>query len=472
MTQADKDKLNSVIKGAVIAMLGAALAGFAEYISSVDFGSYNVLVAAILSVLVNAVRKYLIVDNQEDITADTNNKNNEVKKLVLLLSLLFLFQSTAFASNKTNGCCCSDKCFCTPEKHCGCFGVKKLTSESPRIDETVCDILIGNSGGSGVVVYADNGLGVALSAKHVVTTSGRNNIGNIKTKRGESYKFSVMAYHEREDLVAVWFNYTEDRKPVKARLASNLPSKDSVVWKIGYPATSGRNLDIRTGKFMYKSNLDNMILTTAIVNSGDSGGGFFNESGELIGIITCHFGDHKGNGVSINTINTFYTQTCSPKIVSCINGRCPLPGGSRPVNPTVPPMLPPTNPNTPQVVPPTVAPTIPIPNEDKIVALENKIMKQLEEIKNLQRLPGPVGPQGLKGDKGDRGEVGPIGLTGPKGDPGKDFDINQLNELRAEIERLKGANFKIELIGEDGSILQTDTFNQNKPLRIRLKPVS
>ena len=53
----DKDKLISVAKGAGIAAAGAVLTYLSQWASGADFGAAGPVVAAVLAVLVNVVRK-------------------------------------------------------------------------------------------------------------------------------------------------------------------------------------------------------------------------------------------------------------------------------------------------------------------------------------------------------------------------------------------------------------------------------
>lgn len=61
MTDETKLKLKKLGTGAAIAVLGALATFAAEAIPNVDFGSWTPLVTAVLSVGVNALRKFLPV---------------------------------------------------------------------------------------------------------------------------------------------------------------------------------------------------------------------------------------------------------------------------------------------------------------------------------------------------------------------------------------------------------------------------
>ena len=55
----NQDKLLSVLKGAVIALLGGGLVACLQYLQTVDWGWYAPLVASAISILINAARKAL-----------------------------------------------------------------------------------------------------------------------------------------------------------------------------------------------------------------------------------------------------------------------------------------------------------------------------------------------------------------------------------------------------------------------------
>jgi len=49
----------SVLRGAAIAGIGCTLAYMTEYVTAQDFGEYGIVLAGVLSVAANAVRKFL-----------------------------------------------------------------------------------------------------------------------------------------------------------------------------------------------------------------------------------------------------------------------------------------------------------------------------------------------------------------------------------------------------------------------------
>lgn len=52
------DEVKSILKGAAIAAAGAVLAYATQYVSGADFGVYQPIAVAVLSIAANALRKY------------------------------------------------------------------------------------------------------------------------------------------------------------------------------------------------------------------------------------------------------------------------------------------------------------------------------------------------------------------------------------------------------------------------------
>lgn len=59
----NKEDLKKICKGALIALAGAAIVFISDYGLNIDFGQWNVIVAAFGSVIINFLRKY-IQDNK------------------------------------------------------------------------------------------------------------------------------------------------------------------------------------------------------------------------------------------------------------------------------------------------------------------------------------------------------------------------------------------------------------------------
>ena len=59
----NREDLQSIGRGALIAGSGALLVYFADLIPNVDFGGYSEIIAALLMILINAGRKYIAGKN-------------------------------------------------------------------------------------------------------------------------------------------------------------------------------------------------------------------------------------------------------------------------------------------------------------------------------------------------------------------------------------------------------------------------
>lgn len=135
-----------------------------------------------------------------------------------------------------------------------------------------------------------------------------------------------------------------------------------------------------------------------------------------------------------------------------------------PVQPTKPLQPPATivHPDTPSTANPV---------DDRLVSLEKKMQELIDRVGNIRATQGPEGKTGPGGAVGPQGPVGATGPAGPQGAAGKDADLTRIQKLEEEINKLRSQNLRVELIDSDGKVIQTDTFNADKPLRIRLKPV-
>lgn len=49
----------SILKGLIVALVGAALTYFSQVVAQTDFGQYTPIVVAIFSVIANVIRKWL-----------------------------------------------------------------------------------------------------------------------------------------------------------------------------------------------------------------------------------------------------------------------------------------------------------------------------------------------------------------------------------------------------------------------------
>lgn len=55
----NRDDAISILKGLMVALVGAALTYFSQVVAQADFGQYTPIVVAIFSVIANVIRKWL-----------------------------------------------------------------------------------------------------------------------------------------------------------------------------------------------------------------------------------------------------------------------------------------------------------------------------------------------------------------------------------------------------------------------------
>lgn len=286
MNETTSDALWSILKGALIAMGGAATV----YFSGIDWGQYGPWAAAIAAILLNALRKII----------ETADPSTTMPKVMLLIVTMLIIPANAQAD-----CRCGLVCKCEP---CPC-NIRLCKSEKPTIADTVCRITCGNAGGSGVVVSAKDGEGVILTAKHVIDADRTARMVWVTLSDGRKVGAGVRSRHRSEDLAALTFTYS-GADPIKARVAEQPPAAGARIWKVGYPATAqGQLLDVRTGTCLQNGN---ELASDAFIRQGDSGGGLFIDSGELVGIAThCladpwHRPDNRARGVGTVLCHQFY----------------------------------------------------------------------------------------------------------------------------------------------------------------------
>ena len=323
------------------------------------------------------------------------------------------------------------------------------------------------SGGSAVCVYAADGVGVMLTARHIYLRHAKSYRADtvISFPDGRKFMATQATAHDRTnrdpqttDLACLVFRYA-GKAPLAVEVATASPPLGSPVWQIGFPAAERGRQDVREGKVIRGP--AGMVKADILIRSGNSGGGLFDNRGRLVGITVTSEGPYPySQSVATETCRQFYEETCLPLI------------GRRPRQPQpVPPSLEPTAPPTmPPAAPPAVT-SPPAPDQAATLAL---ILARLEKIEAVRSQPGPAGPAGPPGPAGSNGAAGiqgPAGPAGPQGPPGKGADPAELEALRAELAALKAKRIKVELIGPDGSTIKTDEFGADRPLRIQMVPV-
>ena len=155
--------------------------------------------------------------------------------------------------------------------------------------------------GTGFIITSD---GYIMTNYHVIEPAYENNYKiTVLFKDGTSYDASVTGFEEDSD-VAVLKIDANDLSPVSIGNSDNIAVGDSV-FAIGHPLgeldfsmTSGRVSALDRSITADRSSAPiNMFQFDAAINSGNSGGPVFNESGEVIGIATAKVGSSGVEGL-------------------------------------------------------------------------------------------------------------------------------------------------------------------------------
>lgn len=283
------------------------------------------------------------------------------------------------------------------------------------------------AGGSAVCVYAQDGVGVMLTARHIYlrhATSYKADTAIVFPDGRKFYATEATAHArtgpdpQTTDLACLVFRY-EGRAPMAVPVATAEPALGATVWQIGFPAATRGRQDIREGPVI--KGPAGMVKANILIRSGNSGGGLFDSKGRLVGItVTSEDAQQNCQAVATTTCRRFYEETCLPLV-----GRRP-PRQPRPVPPPAE-SAPPAGPTAPPVAPPA---------PDNSAALK-EILARLERIESIKAQPGPRGPAGPAGPGGPKGEQGPAGPAGPRGEPGAPADESRLAALEREIVALR-----------------------------------
>ena len=155
--------------------------------------------------------------------------------------------------------------------------------------------------GTGFIITSD---GYIMTNYHVIEPAYENNYKiTVLFKDGTSYDASVTGFEEDSD-VAVLKIDANDLSPVTIGNSDNIAVGDSV-FAIGHPLgeldfsmTSGRVSALDRSITADRNSAPiNMFQFDAAINSGNSGGPVFNESGEVIGIATAKVGSSGVEGL-------------------------------------------------------------------------------------------------------------------------------------------------------------------------------
>ncbi len=304
---------------------------------------------------------------------------------------------------------------------------------------------------------------LVLTNWHVAGAAGR--VGTARNAHGESWGIRCVVSNQTYDLAIC--ETSPEAKPLKwAAIADAAPAVSEEVDFFGYGA-GNQPLRSSKGEFLGQENGQN--YWSAIVQSGDSGGGFFNAAGRLIGVNArtdnayppASGGYYQGQSLSVplaqvkDFLGTYTTQ--------CENGSCQR-GGSQPSR-----RPPPKNWPQPAPEPTPDAPVVPVPPKMEPPA------------------PPPVVPQPAP----ILGKDGKDGAQGPQGPPGPAYDDSKLvaviSDLQQSIDALKNQPAKTdpaiaarldnlekpittEIVDANGKVLQSTEVKLGGKLRFQLIP--
>ena len=161
-----------------------------------------------------------------------------------------------------------------------------------------------DAAGSGVVVSADQGRSLVLTAWHVVESFcgevGHQCVGVSVVSGGERYHGNLRSFNRQEDLAVL---DVEGALPV-AKLAFGVPPIGTDVVTIGLPEGE-YDFQYNEGRIVRHSgcSFKACLATNARAWSGFSGGALINLDGEIVGVISEGWtGSYYSNAVSVEAI--------------------------------------------------------------------------------------------------------------------------------------------------------------------------
>lgn len=151
--------------------------------------------------------------------------------------------------------------------------------------------------GSGIIISSN---GYILTCNHVI--SGADTI-TVGLRNGNSYEAQVIAADEESDVSVIKIIPDEDLTVAVMGESSSLEVGDSVVaignplGELGGSVTSGI-VSATDREVTISGSTYTVLQTDAAINGGNSGGGLFNASGELIGLVNAKAKDIGVEGLS------------------------------------------------------------------------------------------------------------------------------------------------------------------------------
>lgn len=300
------------------------------------------------------------------------------------------------------------------------------TSIAPAVTVDQCSVFVSVPGasGSGTCIAPQ---GLVLTCAHVV----RHQPAAVRFPDGRHFATRTVREDRVRDLALLRFDAPEGI-PCTA-VAKELPPAGARLWGVGYPR--GQGPWVRDGAGLgLLAGTPTFLRAGFTVIEGDSGGGVFAATGELVGVIDGYFTQdrsHSCNAVPLGDVLDFLREA------QCPGGRCPL----LPRPPPQPWAPVPALPVAPVPAPP---PSVPAPE----AGLSQKLDRLIQEVESLKHTPAPPGPRGEKGEPGAKGEPGPPGPPGKDGQPADPAQLEALRKRVAALEQLLQALGSVEVVVE------------------------
>lgn len=166
--------------------------------------------------------------------------------------------------------------------------VVEITTETTVTDRRMRQYIY-EGAGSGVVISSD---GKIVTNNHVIEGAGKI---TVRLSNGEEYAATLLGRDAASDLAVLKINKNDLKYAVfgdsdTLQVGETAVAIGNPLGELGGTVTEGiisakeRSIDI-DGQVM------TLLQTTAAINSGNSGGGLFNDRGQLIGIVNAKFAD-------------------------------------------------------------------------------------------------------------------------------------------------------------------------------------
>lgn len=189
--------------------------------------------------------------------------------------------------------------------------VVEITTESAATDSYFSQ-MVTTGAGSGVIITKD---GYIVTNNHVV--SGANKI-TVRTKDGTEYDAKLIGTDEKTDLAVIKIEASNLNAAVLGT-SSNLAVGDEAIaignplGELGGTVTQGI-ISALDREITIDGQTMTLLQTDTAINKGNSGGGLFNNNGELIGIVNA-----KSSGTSVEGLGfAIPIDTAKPVIESLI----------------------------------------------------------------------------------------------------------------------------------------------------------